>query len=138
MIIYVNTEDMRSYALTQNVTWKTIEVEVPDDFVGGGKRYDLETQTWIDDVIEPPTQQEIDAQKEAENIDFLSSETRRTNDAIEVLNDAIEFEEATDEEVAQHKSLRKYRLDLSRVPNQETWPLNPVWPTCPEFFKPKE
>lgn len=85
-----------------------------------------------------PTQAELDQQKSAENIAFLSSETRRTNDAIEVLNDAIEFEKATDEEVAQHKSLRKYRLDLSRVPNQETWPLNPTWPECPEFFKPKE
>lgn len=83
----------------------------------------------------PPTQAEIDAQKEAENIAFLSSETRRTSDVIAILDDAIEFEIATDEEIAQHKELRKYRLMLSRVPNQETWPLNPTWPTCPEFFE---
>ena len=100
-------------------------------------------EDWIEITIEeaqaianpPPTQQEIDEQQSQKNTAFLSSETRRTNDAIEVLNDAIEFEEATDEEVAQHKSLRKYRLDLSRVPNQNEWPLNPVWPSCPEFFK---
>lgn len=92
------------------------------------------------DLIVNPTlsQEEFEAQKESENIAFLASEKSRTNDAIEVLDDAIEFEEETIEEVAQNKSLRKYRLDLSRVPNQETWPLNPTWPTCPEFFKTKE
>ncbi|KZX36874.1 tail fiber assembly protein [Wohlfahrtiimonas chitiniclastica] len=91
------------------------------------------------DIANPPlTQEELDAQKEAENQAFLASETRRTNDAITVLDDAIEFELATNEEMVQHKELRKYRLMLSRVPNQETWLLNPVWPICPEFFKPKE
>ena len=103
-------------------------------------------EDWIEITIEeaqaianpPLTQDELDAQKEAESIDFLSSETRRTSDAIAILDDAIEFEMATDEEMIQHKELRKYRLGLSRVPNQETWPLNPVWPECPEFFKPKE
>lgn len=78
---------------------------------------------------------DLNEQKEAKNTAFLSSETRRTNDAIEVLDDAIEFEEATTEEIARHKSLRKYRLDLSRVQNQEMWPLNPIWPECPDFFK---
>lgn len=119
-------------------------IDVHDD---SNEDWKLEVKEgWVEITIEeakaianpPPTQQELNAQKEAENTAFLSSETRRANDAIEVLNDAIEFEEATDEEVAQHKSLRKYRLDLSRVPNQGTWPLNPVWPTRPEFFKPKE
>ena len=86
----------------------------------------------------PPTQAELDKQKETENTAFLSSETRRTNDAITVLDDAIEFEIATEGEITQHTELRKYRLMLSRVPNQETWPLNPTWPTCPEFFKTKE
>lgn len=103
-------------------------------------------EDWIEITIEearlianpPPTQQELDAQKEIENVEFLSSETRRTSDAIAILDDAIEFEMATDEEMIQHKELRKYRLGLSRVLNQETWPLNPVWPECPEFFKTKE
>lgn len=49
MIIYLNKEDMRSYALTKDVTWETIELEVPDDFVGGGKYYDLKSKKWIDD-----------------------------------------------------------------------------------------
>jgi len=91
---------------------------------------------WVE--IPPISQEEIDAQKEIESIAFLSSETRRTSDAIEVLNDAIEFELATNEEMAQHKELRKYRLMLSRVQNQQEWPLNPIWPECPEFFKTKE
>lgn len=82
----------------------------------------------------PPTEEEIDAKKEAENIAFLSYEAKRAADAIEILDDAIEFEMATDEEVAQHKELRKYRLLLSRVPSQADYPLNPAWPECPEFF----
>lgn len=81
------------------------------------------------------SQTELDARKKAENIAFLSSETRRVNDAIAPLDDAIEFGVATEDEIHKHTGLRKYRLLLSRVPNQETWPLNPVWPDCPEFFK---
>lgn len=139
MIIYVNKEDMRSYALTQNVVWDTIRVEVPDDFSGGAKTYDPETENWIDDPpLPPPTQDEINHQIEFESRVFLSSEMRRVNDAITVLDDAIEFEIATHEEIVQQKELRKYRLMLSRVQNQQEWQLNPVWPECPEFFKPKE
>ena len=85
-----------------------------------------------------PTQAELDAQQEAENIAFLSSENQRVNIAIAPLDDAIEFEIATEDEIHKHTELRKYRLLLSRVPNQDTWPLDPTWPTCPEFFKPKE
>ncbi len=101
---------------------------------------------WVEITIEeaqaianpPLSQAEIDQQKEAENTAFLSSETRRTSDAIEILDDAIEFGITTDDETHKHTELRKYRLLLSRVPNQDTWPLDPTWPTCPEFFKPKE
>lgn len=90
-------------------------------------------------IASPPlTQEELNIQKEAENTSFLSSETRRVNDAIAPLDDAIEFEIATEDEIHKHTELRKYRLLLSRVPNQDTWPLDPTWPTCPEFFKPKE
>ena len=98
---------------------------------------------WIEITIEEaqeianpqPTQEEIDAQNEVDNIALLSSETRRTNDTIKLLDDAIEFDMATEEEIAQHKELRKYRLLLSRVSSQEEYPLNPIWPECPEFFK---
>lgn len=73
--------------------------------------------------------------KEADNIAFLSSETRRVNDAISPLDDAIEFEIATEDEIYRHKELRKYRLLLSRVPTQEGWPLKATFPEAPEFFK---
>lgn len=88
-----------------------------------------------DEEVETFKSQNIDDQKTAENQEFLSLETRRASNAITVLDDAIEFEIATDEEIAQHKLLRKYRLDLSRVPNQQEWPLDPTWPECPDFFK---
>lgn len=77
MIIYLNKGDMRSYALTPNVDWEAIEVEVSDDFVGGGKRYDLDTQTWIDDVVEPLTQQEIDYIEKQQIIYELETEKNK-------------------------------------------------------------
>lgn len=52
MIIYVNKEDLRSYSLTRNVTWDVIEVEVDDDFQGGGKTYNLKSKAWDLDI--PP------------------------------------------------------------------------------------
>lgn len=38
------------------------------------------------------------------------------------------FEIATDEEISLHKELRKYRVLLNRVSNQEGWPLEVTWP----------
>lgn len=133
MIIYVNTEDMRSYALTQNVTWETIAVEVDDDFVGGGKRYDLDAQTWIDDVIEPATQQEIDAQKSAENIAFLSSESERTEDEIKIYERMRDRNRADSDDLAMLEALEDYSIDLKKVTKQKGWPLEVDWPVAPEF-----
>ena len=92
------------------------------------RKYDFKNREWVIDV---------GAQNKAfeqDNITFFTSEIRRITNALEILSDAIEFEEATNNEIAQSKSLRKYRLDLSRVPNQTAWPLNPTWPECPNFF----
>lgn len=57
--IYLNKADMRSYSTSSNTVWDTIELQVPSDFEGGGKFYDLESKTWIDDVIPEPTIEEI-------------------------------------------------------------------------------
>lgn len=83
-------------------------------------------------------QVELYKQKETENTAFVSSENQRVNIAIAPLDDAIEFGVATEDEIHKHTELRKYRLLLSRVANQENWPLDPIWPTCPEFFRSKE
>lgn len=108
--------------------------EGEDEFIKDGWK-DIEERDALVIANPPPTQAELDKQKEAENIAFLSSETRRTNDAIEVLNDAIEFDIATEDEIKRHKELRKYRILLSRVPKRKAWPLKVTWPECPEFFK---
>ena len=87
---------------------------------------------WVEDV--EAREQAEKEQKEEANKSFLSSETRRVNDAIAPLDDAIEFEIATEEEIAHHKGLRKYRLLLSRVSSQVGWPLEVEWPERPKFF----
>lgn len=57
--IYLNKEDMRSYALSSDVAWETIELDVPDDFEGGDKYYDLVLQKWVDDGVQKISQDEI-------------------------------------------------------------------------------
>lgn len=134
MIIYVNTEDMRSYALTPNVEWETIEVEVSDDFLGGGKRYDLDTQTWINDVIEPITNDEINAQTENKNIEFLSFEINRTETKLTQLYRLRDRNKSSEAHLSQIEELEDYSTDLMLVEDQEGYPLNATFPICPDFF----
>ncbi|OYQ79299.1 hypothetical protein B9T11_08675 [Wohlfahrtiimonas chitiniclastica] len=68
----------------------------------------------------------------------VDNEILRATDALIHLNDAVELGMATNEEKEQRTALMKYRVLLKRVSMQSEWPLNPVWPECPEFFKPKE
>ena len=47
------------------------------------------------------------------------------------LNDAVELEIATDQEIARQKELKKYRVYLSRVPKQRDYPDLIEWPEYP-------
>lgn len=52
MIIYVWKGDYRSYGFAaSNWGGDTLEVEVPDNFSGGNKTYNPETQEWIIDPV---------------------------------------------------------------------------------------
>lgn len=50
MIIFVSKDDLRSFGFSPEL-WggKTIKVEVKDDFQGGNKTYNPETQEWVTD-----------------------------------------------------------------------------------------
>lgn len=69
--------------------------------------YQQDGNTWAEDV---ETKNEAQSQQ---NIAFLSYENKRVNTAILTLDDAVEFKIATDEEIALHKELRKYRVLLT-------------------------
>ena len=51
--------------------------------------------------------------------------------AVAPLQDAVDVDEATDAEVAQLKGWKKYRVALSRVPEQEQYPDGIEWPAFP-------
>lgn len=51
--------------------------------------------------------------------------------AIAPLQDAVELEEATDTETALLKEWKRYRVALSRLPEQEGYPSGIDWPTQP-------
>lgn len=60
---------------------------------------------------------------------------------IDTINDAIEMDMATDDEIAelpvrtlQLKAWKQYRVILGRMTQQPDWPTNPQWPTAPELY----
>lgn len=60
---------------------------------------------------------------------------------VDAINDAIEFEEALPEEIAelpvrkaQLTLWKKYRIDLGRVKAAPGWYATPTWPTMPEPY----
>lgn len=60
---------------------------------------------------------------------------------IDTINDAIEMEMATEDEIAelpvrtlQLKAWKQYRVLLGRMIQQPDWPTNPQWPNVPELY----
>ena len=51
---------------------------------------------------------------------------------IRPLQDAVDIEDATDEEILKLKEWKKYRVALSRVSAQEGYPQDFEWPEIPE------
>lgn len=51
--------------------------------------------------------------------------------AVAPLQDAVDVDEATEDDVALLKAWKKYRVALNRVPEQEGYPLAIDWPAAP-------
>jgi len=64
----------------------------------------------------------------------LSERDQRLAEAtirIAPLQDAVDLEEATTEEVAMLKKWKKYRVELSRIEQQPGFPADVAWPVIP-------
>lgn len=61
----------------------------------------------------------------------LSSRRSDADHAIAPLQDAVDVDEATESDMAALKAWKKYRLALSRVPDQAGYPLSIEWPVAP-------
>lgn len=91
--------------------------------------------------VPPPTPAEILASQSAKLVALkavANAQKVALTNRIGELNDAIEYEVATPEEiaelpvrVAQRKEWGLYSIDLGRVTSQEGWPPNVTWPTPP-------
>lgn len=124
MIIYVNKADYRSFGSSPEL-WggDTLEVEVPDDFQGGAKTYDPDSQTWVDD---PPVPVDYRAVAEDKRSQLLSQANAITAD----WRTELALGMLSEQEEAKLKSWMLYikalkALDLSTAPDNE-WPVSPV------------
>lgn len=93
-------------------------------------------------VAPPPTAAQVLASQSAKLVGLKSvanAQKVALTNRIGELTDAVEYEVATPEEVAelplrvaQRKAWGLYSIDLGRVTSQEGWPPDVVWPTQPE------
>lgn len=68
----------------------------------------------------------------AQEAQVQCAQLRATADyAITPLQDAVDIDEATEEDAAQLKSWKKYRVALNRVPEQAGYPETIDWPAVP-------
>lgn len=92
-------------------------------------------------VEPPPTAEEIIASQSGilQQLNQLAAAQKAAlTNRIGVINDAIEFEEATQQEIAelpirqaQLTAWKRYAVLLGRVTSQEGWPPNVIWPEQP-------
>ncbi|MFV3288529.1 tail fiber assembly protein [Pseudomonas sp. NY11955] len=81
------------------------------------------------------TSVEVDALRPAMQLREVTQQAaalRQTADyAIAPLQDAVDLEEATGEEVEMLKAWKRYRVALSRLPEHAGWPTEIDWPAPP-------
>lgn len=75
----------------------------------------------------PPTDEEL-AIRALQNRDGLLQLAALR---IAPLQDAVDLDEATDEETAKLKALKQYRVDRNRIEQQDGWPQSIQWPALP-------
>lgn len=127
MKVYVWTGDYRSYGSSQDL-WggNTIEVEVPDDFIGGGKTYDPVAKVWITDPPHVPTHE--DYVHEAEN-----ERQRRIDEANAIMADWVidlQLGMISDEDKAKLILWRQYVKDVKATSTENAPDVN--WPPKPQ------
>ena len=88
------------------------------------KVYDVSTGTIVDKVF---TEEEVKAQVESK----IASLQKEVSALITPLQYANDLDVATEEEKAYLKNLKLYSVSLIRIPLQDGYPYNTVWPTLP-------
>lgn len=76
-------------------------------------------------------EQLLPAMKLREAAEKISGLRQAADQAIAPLQDAVDIDEATPEEVAALKAWKKFRVALIRLPEQQGYPDEVVWPVLP-------
>ncbi len=76
----------------------------------------------------PPSDDDLAAEAIIRRQGYMELATIR----IAPLQDAVDLDEATEEEIAKLKAWKSYRVQLSRLEAQTGFPRNITWPTVPE------
>lgn len=111
--------------------------------LGANKKWDAEVLTLdADRKVVIVTHEQLDltaedlAQRLAEQTAIAYAERDRlmaiATARIAPLQDAVDLDDASDEEVALLKKWKQYRIALNRVQSQEGFPPNVTWPVSPE------
>lgn len=104
-------------------------VNGPED-VGVDEWFSIDTPP--DPVPLPPTPNEIIALSMAERDRLLALAAIR----IAPLQDAIDLDEATPDDVARLKLWKQYRVAVSRIDQQAGYPADIDWPQSPDVIQP--
>jgi hypothetical protein len=75
----------------------------------------------------PPSREEIIARIQGR----VSVERKHADDAVAPLQDALDIDEITPEELLALKAWKKYRVELNRIPDQPGYPDAVAWPVAP-------
>lgn len=99
-----------------------------------GEPYDLKTMITLHILVPdlPPIEVPPVVVDPAGNVRAEITRLRAAADyAIAPLQDAVDIDEGTEAEMASLKAWKKYRVALSRVPEQDGYPLDIDWPAAP-------
>lgn len=130
------------YSLHPSENTAKVDIAFADDLLTvtvtmGGEPYDLKTMITLHIMVpdlpvpEMPEAPPVvtDPLKEAQ--DEITRLRAIADYAVAPLQDAVDVDEATDAEIALLKGWKKYRVALSRVPEQEHYPDAIEWPVVP-------
>ncbi len=104
-----------------------------DDLESAYPNYDMETYLPFeegpppDPIPLPPTVEQMMVAANLERDRLLTLAAIR----IAPLQDAVDLDQATAEDVALLKKWKQYRVDVNRVPDQVDYPHNILWPMDP-------
>lgn len=108
-----------------------LEVSVTRDGVASDLRHSLTLHVAVEPLpFEPLPEPKPDPRAAA--LREIAQRRAHADQAIAPLQDALDLDEANEQEQQRLRAWKRYRVALNRLPEQEGFPDTFAWPTCPE------